>query len=139
MGDEKISQEFRLKSIDETRNYFVKKIDQNELMSEKHKKACASLNYIKHFLILASAITRCISIPTFPSLVGIPVTIMSSAVELKICAITAAIKKFKSIIKKKKNKHDEIVLWTKTKLNSIEALIIVSKVLIDSFISHDEF
>ena len=91
MGEEKISQEFRLKSIDETRNYFVKIIGQNELMSEKHKKACTSLNYIKHFLILASAITRCISIPTFPSLVGIPVTITSSAVELKICAITAQI------------------------------------------------
>ena len=28
MGDEKISQEFRLKSIDEIRNYFVKKIHQ---------------------------------------------------------------------------------------------------------------
>ena len=54
---------------------------------------------------------------------------MSSALRLKICAITAAIEKYKSSIKKKKKKHDKIVLLAKSKLNSIEVLI--SKVLID--------
>ena len=43
----------------------------------------------------------------------------------------------KSIIKKKKKKHDKRVLLAKSKLNSIELLI--SKALIDSNISHDEF
>ena len=62
---------------------------------------------------------------------------MCSAMLLKICAITAAIKKYKSIIKKKKKKHNQIVLLTKSKLNSIEVLI--SKALIDSVIDHDEF
>ena len=33
MSEENISQEFRLKNIDETRNYFIGKINQNELMS----------------------------------------------------------------------------------------------------------
>ena len=50
--------------------------------------------------------------------------------------LTAAIKKYQSIIKKKK-KDDKIVLSAKTKLNSIEVLI--SKALIDLNISHDEF
>ena len=54
---------------------------------------------------------------------------MSSALRLKICAITAAIEKYKSAIKKKKKKHDKIVLLAESKLNSIEVLI--SKVLID--------
>ena len=45
--------------------------------------------------------------------------------------------KDKSIIKKKKKKHDKIVLLAKTKLNSIEVL--TSKALINSNISHDEF
>ena len=40
------------------------------------------------------------------SLVCVPVGITSSAVGIKICAITAGNKKRKSIIKKKKNKHD---------------------------------
>ena len=66
-----------------------------------------------------------------------PVGITSSAVGLKICAITAGIKKYKSIIKKKNKKHDEIVLLEKAKSNAIE--ILISKSLIDAFISHDEF
>ena len=33
MDEENINQEFRLKNIDEAKNYFVKKIEQNELMS----------------------------------------------------------------------------------------------------------
>ena len=41
------------------------------------------------------------------------------------------------IKKKKKKKHKEIVLLTKSTLNSIEVLI--SKALIDSNISHDDF
>ena len=39
---------------------------------------------------------------TFANLVGIPIGTTSSATGLKICAITAAIKKYKSIIKKNK-------------------------------------
>ena len=33
MSEENVSQEFRLKNIDETRNYFIEEINQNELMS----------------------------------------------------------------------------------------------------------
>ena len=62
MVEENISKEFRLKNIDKTRNYFLEEIEQNELMSKKHIKVCATLNYIEHFLILVSAITRRISI-----------------------------------------------------------------------------
>ena len=43
----------------------------------------------------------------------------------------------KSIVKKNKKTQDEIVLLGKGKLNTIEVLI--SKALIDSYISHDEF
>ena len=52
-------------------------------MSRKHQKVCTTLNYIEHFLILASAITRYISISAFPSLLGIPKGITSSAIGLK--------------------------------------------------------
>ena len=95
------------------------------------------MNYTDQLLIVISAITGCISISAFASLVGNPIGITSSATELKICAITAGIKKYKSMIKKKKKKHDKIVFLAKSKLNSIEVLI--SKALIDSNISHDEF
>ena len=107
MVQENISREFRLEYIDETKHYFLEEIEQNELMSKKHKKVCATLNYIEHFLVLASTITGCISISAFASLLCISIEITSSAIRLKICAVTAGIKKFKSIIKKNKNKHDK--------------------------------
>ena len=51
MAEENISQEFRLKNIDEKRNYLIEEIYRNELMSKKHKKVCRTLNYIENFLI----------------------------------------------------------------------------------------
>ena len=135
MCQENISHVFRLRNIDETKNYFLEEKSQNELMSKKYKKVCTTLNYIEHFLILASTITGCISISTF--LIGIPIGITSSAIALKICGIAAEIKKYKAIVKKNKKKHDKTVLLAKSKLNSIEVLI--SKPLIDSVISNDEF
>ena len=59
MSEENINQEFRLKNINETRNYLIEEINRNKLTSKKHKKVCTTLNYIEHFLILSSAITRC--------------------------------------------------------------------------------
>ena len=38
MAEENISQQFKLKNIDETRNYLIEKINQNELMRKEHKK-----------------------------------------------------------------------------------------------------
>ena len=75
-----IDMEFRLKNINETRNYFLEEIKYNELMSRKYKKVCATLNYIEHFLILASTITGCISIFAFASLIAVPIGITSFAI-----------------------------------------------------------
>ena len=41
-----MSQEFRLKNIDERRNNFFEETEQIELMSRKYKKVCTTLNYI---------------------------------------------------------------------------------------------
>ena len=49
-------------------------------MSKKHKKVCTTLNYIEHFFILDSAITGCISISVFGSLLGTPIAITSSTI-----------------------------------------------------------
>ena len=114
MVEENIIQEFRPKNIDETRNYFLEETEQNELISKKHKNVCKTLNYIEHFLILASTITGFISISVFASLLCIPIRIASSTIGLKICAIAAEIKKNKSIIKKKKKKNDKKVLSAKS-------------------------
>ena len=101
------------------------------------KRFVQLLNYIEYFLILATTITGSVFIVAFAPLIGIPIGIASSEIELNICAITAGIKKDKSIIKKKEKKHDKMVSLAKSKWNTIEVLI--SKSLIDSNISHNKF
>ena len=73
-------------------------------MSKKHKRVCRFSDYIDHLLIVISTISGCVSTSAFASLVAFPIGITSSSIRLKICAKTAGIKKYKSIIKKKKKK-----------------------------------
>ena len=108
MTGENINKEFRLNKIDEIRKYLMKEINWNELRSNKRKTIWRALNYIDHALIIISTITGCVSISAFVSLVGITIGSTSSATELEICIITAGIKNYKSVNKKKK--HDKIVL-----------------------------
>ena len=73
MTEENIGEEFRLKEIDKTRNYFVEEIKQNKLIIKKHKNVCKILNYTEHLLRLASTVTECVSISALASLVSIPI------------------------------------------------------------------
>ena len=61
-------------------------------------------------LYLASTITGFISISVFVSLLAIPIGIASSAIELTIFVITSGVKRYKSIINKKKKKNDKTLL-----------------------------
>ena len=84
MPEENISQEFRLKKIDEIRNYLIEEVNRDELMTNKHKKVCRVLSYIDRSLIVISTITGCVFISAFTFLVGIPIGIASSTIGLKI-------------------------------------------------------
>ena len=88
------------------------------------------------FLILASAITGCISIFDFTSFIVFLIGITSCTIGLKIYVVTAEIKKYQSINERKKNKHDKILLLAKSKLNST---VLISKAFIGLVFSHDEF
>ena len=50
---------------------------------------------------------------------------------------TGIIKKLLSITRNEKKKHDKVIMLTKSKFDSIETL--VSQVLVDMEISHEEF
>ena len=79
-------------------------------MSEKYNQTCKYLNQAENFLVLYSMITGGVSISALVSLFCVPVGFMSSSIGIKVSTITAGIKKYKSIIKKKRKNHDEIVL-----------------------------
>ena len=46
------SLEFRLRKIDETRNYVLGEINHNDFMSENYKKTCKYFNYVEHLFTL---------------------------------------------------------------------------------------
>ena len=101
---------FRLRKIDQTRNYLLEEIKYNDLMSEKCK---STWNCAENLLILVSAVTDFVLITGFASLVCVPIGILSSSVGLNICAIISGIKKYKSIIEKKRKEHDKILVQEK--------------------------
>ena len=45
-----MSQKFRIKNINKTRNYFLEEIEENELMGKKPKNICTILKYTNTFL-----------------------------------------------------------------------------------------
>ena len=114
MPKENASLDFRQK-IDKTRSCLLEERKHNDLISEKHKKFCRALNMltISYLLFLFSAASCCFSIFAFALLNGVPVDIASSEGGSKMHALIAEIKKYKSIIRKKRKKHNEIVFLTK--------------------------
>ena len=78
-------------------------------MSEKHKKTSKYLNWAEQMPILASTTTGCVSISPLTSLVDGPAGIASSAVGLKICGITAWIKKYKAIITERRRRRSSMI------------------------------
>ena len=60
---------------------------------------------LQHLFISTYADAGCVSVFDFISLFYFPVGIPRSEIGLKIFAITAGIKKYKSITKKKRKKH----------------------------------
>ena len=51
------SDDLGLKKINETGNYFLKEMKNNDLISEKNKKVGRSLTYFQHFLVSISAVS----------------------------------------------------------------------------------
>ena len=88
-------------------------------------------------LIILSATTGGISIISFASVIGVPVRIESVSFTLIFSLLTGSIKKLLNITRKKKKRHDQILVLAESKFNSIETLI--SQVLNNLDISHEEF
>ena len=100
------------------KNHFIDEIDQNELMRRDTKKFAPILNY-KLSLISSSTVMGFVSFSAFTSLVRIST--------FPVGAITAGIKNHTSIIKRKRDKHDEILLLAK--LNNIEVSISLNRIM----------
>ena len=104
---------------------------------KKLSKYVTAFNYIDKILIVLSATSGGVSIISFTSIIGAPVGIASASFTLIFSLTTGIVKKLLNITRKKKKKHDKILMLAKSKFNSIETLI--SQALNDMKISHEEF
>ena len=77
--------------MEKIRNYFVKEIDQNDLMSNKNKEVFATLKLHWTLFSFSFCSSRCISTSALASLVDISTGSMISTKKLNICAIIARI------------------------------------------------
>ena len=90
-----------------------------------------------NFFITLSASFGALSIVSHATVVRIPVGIIGASLTVIFTVTTGVVKKLLNITRKKKKKHNKIITLARNKLNIIETLI--SQVLIDFDISHEEF
>ena len=127
---------FRLDKISKIENYFIEEVNQRKSYSQKLNEYVTTFDYLDKILIVLSATTGGVSIISFTSVIGAPVGIASASFALIFSLTTGIVRKLLNIARKKKKKHDKILMLAKSKLNSIETLI--SQALIDLDITHEE-
>ena len=109
-------------------NYVYQEINQQKSYSKKLNKYVTIFNYIDKILIFLSVTSSGISIISFTIAIGVPAGIASACFILIFSITTGIIKKLLNITRKKKKRHDKILVLAKSKLNSIESLITQKKV-----------
>ena len=78
-----------------------------------------------------------LSIASYASVVGIPAGITGASLTSVLTIGTGISKSLLKLTKKRKKKHNKIIILAKNKLNTIDTLL--SSALNDSEISHEEF
>ena len=122
---------FRLNEINKIKDYFHSEIQERKTMSKKLSKDIAAFYYIDKILIDLSAASGGISIISFASVIGFPAELASASFTLIFSLTTGIINKIIESNKKKKKKHNKIVMLAKSKLNSIETLMFQALIDLD--------
>ena len=130
-------QQFRLKKINEIKDYFLVEIRERELISKNISKCIASLDYFDKSLNVLSILSGSIYIASFATVIGAPAGINRASCRFTFPITSGFVKRFLKTIRNKKKKHNKIVMLARSKLNSIESKI--SKALVDNEISHEDF
>ena len=128
---------YRLDEINKIRDYFDNEIKERKDIIKKLNKYLVSFNYLDKTYIILSASFRTLSIALYASVVGIPAGITGASLNLVFTLGTGISKSLLNLTKKRKKKHNKIMILAKNKLNTIDTLL--SSALNDSKISHEEF
>ena len=128
---------YRLDEINKLRDYFDNEIKERKDIIKKLNKYLVSFDYLGKIFITLSASFGTLSIASYASVVGIPAGITGASLNLVFTLGTGISKSLLNLTKKRKKKHNKIIVLAKYKLNTIDTLL--SSALNDSKISHEEF
>ena len=128
---------YRLDEINKIRDYFNNEIKERKDIIKKLNKYLVSFDYLDKIFIALSASFGTLSIASYASVAGTPAGIAGSSLTLIFTIGTGIIKSLLNVTKKRKKKHNKIIVLVKNKLNMIDTLL--SSALNDSEISHEEF
>ena len=128
---------YRLDEINKIRDYFENEIKERKDIIKKLNKYLVSFDYLDKIFIALSASFGALSIASYASVVGTPAGIAGSSLTLIFTIGTGISKSLCKLTKKRKKKHNKIIVLPKNKLNMIDTLLFSE--LNDSEISHKEF
>ena len=128
---------YRLDEINKIRDYFNNEIKERKDIIKKLNKYLVSFDCLDKIFITLSASFGTLSIASYASVVGIPAGITSASLTLVFTIGKGISKSLLKLTKKRKKKHNKIIVLAKNKLNTIDTLL--SSALNDSEISHKEF
>ena len=128
---------YRLDEINKIRDYFNNEIKERKDIIKKLNKYLVSFDCLDKIFITLSASFGTLSIASYASVVGIPAGITGASLTLVFTIGKGISKSLLKLTKKRKKKHNKIIVLAKNKLNTIDTLL--SSALNDSEISHKEF
>ena len=128
---------YRLDEINKIRDYFNNEIKEKKDIIKKLNKYIVSFDYLDKIFIALSASFGTLSIASYASEVGTSAGVAGSSLTLIFTIGTGISKSSLKVTKKRKKKHNKIIVLAKNKLNTTDTLL--SSALNDSEISHEEF
>ena len=128
---------YRLDEINKIRDYFNNQIKERKDIIKKLNKYLFSFDYLDKIFITLSASFGTLSIASYASVVGKPAGITGASLTLVFTIDTGISKSLLKLTKKRKKKHNKIIVLAKNKLDTIDTLL--SSALNNSEISHEEF
>ena len=136
-SSERTVNKYRFDEINKIRDYFDNEIKERKGIIKKLNKYLVSFDYLDKIFITLSASFGTLSIASYASVVGIQAGITGASLNLVFTLGTGISKSLLNLTKKRKKKHNKIIILAKNKLNTIDTLL--SSALNDFKISHEEF
>ena len=124
----------RSNEINKIKDYFNSEIKEREAISKKLSKYIVAFDYADKIFITLSASFGTLSIISHSTVVGISIGLAGASLTVVFYLTTRIVKKLLNVTRQKKKKHNKIIMLAKSKLNSIETLML--QALIDLDISH---